>query len=66
MIDYLAPYKLLKEASESCDYLFTDKLIYAIQYCDVVNSWRYGGYIEAYLNRDVWLEIRLGVSHVGG
>ncbi len=66
MIDYLAPYKLLKEARESWDYIFTDKLVYAIQDRDVVNRGRYCGYLQAYLKREVWLTICIRVSHLSG
>ena len=57
MVDYLAPYKLSKEARESWDYFITDELVYGVQDIDAVDRGRSEGYLKAYTNRHMWGEM---------
>lgn len=66
MTDYLAPFKLLKEARKSWDYFLSDELVYAIQDRDVIFGGRYGGCLEAYLNGSSWVEMCFKSRAIGG
>lgn len=56
MIDYLAPYKLLKEARESWQYVFSDEVVYAFQHGDIIIGRGQGGYLDSYLEGYGWIE----------
>lgn len=56
MKDYLAPYRMLKEARKTWDYVITDKLVYGIQDSDVIVGGRRSGYVESYLKGHIWIE----------
>lgn len=56
MIDYLAPYKLLKEAREAWQYVFSDEVVYAFQHGDIIIGRGQGGYLDSYLKGYGWIE----------
>jgi hypothetical protein len=56
-VDYLMPFKLLKEARESWDYFLTNELVYAIQDRDVIGRRRYTWCLKAYLKGNIWIEL---------
>jgi hypothetical protein len=63
MADYLTPYKLLKEARESWDYLFTDKLVYAIEPGEVQSPKGQSIELKAYINTDFYFETILHMKY---